>query len=134
MGQLRDRMEQDLKLKGVSPATIRNYLLYARKFAACSFAPRRVRRVFCAALGTSAASAPGRGKRRPTRIEGEGAGLLALSVGAAAPVASKPLDPVAAGYQYLCNYCRHAIHAAERRSQFQSPGETCGRWRTFLAK
>jgi hypothetical protein len=34
MGQLRDRMEQDLKLKGVSPATIRNYLLYARKFAA----------------------------------------------------------------------------------------------------
>ena len=33
MGQLRDRMEQDLKLKGVSPATIRNYRLYARKFA-----------------------------------------------------------------------------------------------------
>lgn len=34
MGQLRDRMAQDLKLKGFSPATIRNYLLYARKFAA----------------------------------------------------------------------------------------------------
>ena len=34
MGQLRDRMEQDLKLKGVSPATTRNYLLYCRKFAA----------------------------------------------------------------------------------------------------
>src|SRR5262249_30575355 len=34
MGKLRDRMEQDLKLKGVSPATIRNYLLYCRKFAA----------------------------------------------------------------------------------------------------
>jgi integrase/recombinase XerD len=34
MGQLRDRMEQDLKLKGVSPATIRNYLIYCRKFAA----------------------------------------------------------------------------------------------------
>jgi hypothetical protein len=34
MGQLRDRMEQDLKLRGVSPATIDNYLLYARKFAA----------------------------------------------------------------------------------------------------
>src|SRR5262249_6394683 len=33
MGQLRDRMEQDLKLKGLSPATIRNYLLYCRKFA-----------------------------------------------------------------------------------------------------
>jgi integrase/recombinase XerD len=33
MGQLRDRMEQDLKLRGVSPATIRNYLLYCRKFA-----------------------------------------------------------------------------------------------------
>jgi hypothetical protein len=27
MGQLRDRMEQHLRLKGVSPATIRNYLL-----------------------------------------------------------------------------------------------------------
>jgi len=34
MGQLRDRMEQDLKLKRVSPATIHNYLLYCRKFAA----------------------------------------------------------------------------------------------------
>ena len=34
MGQLRARMEQDLKLKGFSPATIRNYLLYCRKFAA----------------------------------------------------------------------------------------------------
>ena len=34
MGQLRDRMEQDLKLKRVSPATIKNYLLYCRKFAA----------------------------------------------------------------------------------------------------
>jgi DNA-directed RNA polymerase specialized sigma24 family protein len=36
-------------------------------------------------------------------------------VGVAVPAAGKPLDPVAAGYQYLCNYCRHAIHAAERR-------------------
>jgi integrase/recombinase XerD len=34
MGQLRDRMEQDLKLKGFCPATIRNYLLYCRQFAA----------------------------------------------------------------------------------------------------
>jgi integrase/recombinase XerD len=34
MGQLRDRMAQDLKLKGVSPGTIRIYLLYCRKFAA----------------------------------------------------------------------------------------------------
>lgn len=34
MGQLRDRMEQDLKLKGFSPATISNYLIYCRKFAA----------------------------------------------------------------------------------------------------
>jgi integrase/recombinase XerD len=34
MGQLRARMERDLKLKGFSPATIRNYLLYGRKFAA----------------------------------------------------------------------------------------------------
>lgn len=34
MGQLRDRMEQDLILKKLSPATRRNYLLYCRKFAA----------------------------------------------------------------------------------------------------
>jgi len=34
MGQLRDRMAQDLKLKGVSPGTIRIYLLYCSKFAA----------------------------------------------------------------------------------------------------
>jgi hypothetical protein len=32
MGQLRDRMEQDLKLRGLSPCTQRNYLLYCRKF------------------------------------------------------------------------------------------------------
>jgi integrase/recombinase XerD len=34
MGQLRDRMEQDLILRGLRPATRRNYLLYCRKFAA----------------------------------------------------------------------------------------------------
>lgn len=34
MGRLRDRMEEDLKLKGLSPSTRRNYLLYCRKFAA----------------------------------------------------------------------------------------------------
>lgn len=34
MGQLRDRMAQDLILRNYSPATQRNYLLYARKFAA----------------------------------------------------------------------------------------------------
>jgi hypothetical protein len=34
MGQLRDRMEQDLKLRGLSPCTQRNYLVYCRKFAA----------------------------------------------------------------------------------------------------
>jgi integrase len=34
MGQLRDRMEQDLILKGFSPSTRRNYLLYCRRFAA----------------------------------------------------------------------------------------------------
>lgn len=34
MGQLRERMEQDLKLKNLSPATRRNYLCYCRKFAA----------------------------------------------------------------------------------------------------
>jgi integrase/recombinase XerD len=34
MGQLRDRMEEDLKLRGLSPSTRRIYLLYCRKFAA----------------------------------------------------------------------------------------------------
>lgn len=34
MGQLRERMEQDLKLKNFSPATRKVYLCYARKFAA----------------------------------------------------------------------------------------------------
>jgi len=34
MGQLRDRMEQDLILRKLSPATRRNYLLYCRKFVA----------------------------------------------------------------------------------------------------
>ena len=33
MGQLRDRMEQDLILRKLSPATRRNYLLYCRKYA-----------------------------------------------------------------------------------------------------
>ena len=33
MGQLHDRMEQDLILKGFSPATRRNYLFYARRLA-----------------------------------------------------------------------------------------------------
>lgn len=34
MGQLRDRMEQDLILKGFAPSTRRNYLLNCRKFTA----------------------------------------------------------------------------------------------------
>lgn len=34
MGQLRERMERDLILKRLSPATRTNYLLYSRKFAA----------------------------------------------------------------------------------------------------
>jgi integrase/recombinase XerD len=34
MGHLRDRMEQDLILRRLSPATRRNYLLYCRQFAA----------------------------------------------------------------------------------------------------
>ncbi len=34
MGQLRERMEQDLRLKNLSPATRKNYLCYCRKFAA----------------------------------------------------------------------------------------------------
>jgi len=33
MGQLHDRMEKDLILRNLSPATRRNYLLYCRKFA-----------------------------------------------------------------------------------------------------
>jgi hypothetical protein len=31
------------------------------------------------------------------------------------PATGQPLDPVARGYQYLCNYSHIAIHAAERR-------------------
>jgi site-specific recombinase XerD len=34
MGQLHDRMAEDLVLRNLSPATRRNYLLYCRKFAA----------------------------------------------------------------------------------------------------
>ena len=34
MGQLHDRMAEDLTLRNFSPATRRNYLIYARKFAA----------------------------------------------------------------------------------------------------
>jgi hypothetical protein len=34
MGQLRDRMEQDLMLRGLAPSTRRVYLIYCRKFAA----------------------------------------------------------------------------------------------------
>jgi hypothetical protein len=33
MGQLCDRMQEDLKLGGYSPSTCRIYLLYARMFA-----------------------------------------------------------------------------------------------------
>lgn len=34
MGQLRDRMEQNLVLRGLAPSTRKIYLLYCRKFAA----------------------------------------------------------------------------------------------------
>ena len=34
MGRLHDRMAEDLRLRNFSPATRRNYLLYARKFVA----------------------------------------------------------------------------------------------------
>ena len=34
MGRLRDRMEQDLILRRLSPGTRRNYLIHCRKFAA----------------------------------------------------------------------------------------------------
>ncbi len=33
MGQLRDRMAEDLVLRRLSPSTSKTYLLYARKFA-----------------------------------------------------------------------------------------------------
>ncbi len=33
MGRLRDRMAEDLLLRGLSPSTRRNYLLYCKKFA-----------------------------------------------------------------------------------------------------
>jgi len=34
MGQLHERMAEDLRLRGLSPSTGSNYLLYCRKFAA----------------------------------------------------------------------------------------------------
>ena len=34
MGRLHDRMAEDLRLRKLSPATQRNYLFYARRFAA----------------------------------------------------------------------------------------------------
>ena len=34
MGRLHDRMAEELRLRNFSPATQRNYLLYARRFAA----------------------------------------------------------------------------------------------------
>ena len=43
-------------------------------------------------------------------------GIFAFPVG-------DPLEPVAEGYQYLCNYSRNAIHAAERRSGLISDHE-----------
>lgn len=45
MGQRHDRMEQDLILKQLAPATRRNYLLYCRKFAAhCGRSPEELER------------------------------------------------------------------------------------------
>jgi DNA-directed RNA polymerase specialized sigma24 family protein len=47
--------------------------------------------------------------------EGETPFLPPLYFGGHLPPVGKPIDPVAAGYLYLCNYARQSIHAAERR-------------------
>jgi hypothetical protein len=45
----------------------------------------------------------------------EGNGVTPLLLGTVIVPRGKPLDPVERGYQYLCHYARHSIHAAERR-------------------
>jgi DNA-directed RNA polymerase specialized sigma24 family protein len=45
----------------------------------------------------------------------EGTDLTPLAVGAALLPRGEPLDPVERGYQFLCNYARQSIRAAERR-------------------
>jgi DNA-directed RNA polymerase specialized sigma24 family protein len=58
------------------------------------------------------------GQRPDRRLSGapeEGTGVTPLVLGAVLLPRGKPLDPVERGYQYLCHYARHSIHAAERR-------------------
>jgi hypothetical protein len=52
--------------------------------------------------------------RQPSAAEEE-TGLTPLVLGAVLLPGGAPRDPVERGYQYLCQYARHSIHAAERR-------------------
>jgi DNA-directed RNA polymerase specialized sigma24 family protein len=51
----------------------------------------------------------------PSAAPDDGTGVTPLVMGTALLPRGKPLDPVERGYQYLCQYARHSIHAAERR-------------------
>jgi hypothetical protein len=52
---------------------------------------------------------------QPSGAQELGTGVTPLVLGAVLLPRGKPLDPVERGYQYLCHYARHSIHAAERR-------------------
>jgi DNA-directed RNA polymerase specialized sigma24 family protein len=67
------------------------------------------------ARGAVPVSAGQRPDRPPSGAPDEGAGVAPLVLGAVLLPRGAPLDPVERGYQYLCQYARHSIHAAERR-------------------
>src|SRR5262249_44691681 len=67
------------------------------------------------ARGTVPVCVRQRPDRPPSGAPEEGSGVTPLVLGATLLPRGEPLDPVERGYQYLCHYARHAIHAAERR-------------------
>jgi hypothetical protein len=77
-------------------------------------------RFFAHFWGTSSGARPSQPARAPADgsqegIEGDGPRLPPFYLAGALSPPGKPQDPVAAGYLYLCNYARHAIHTAEGR-------------------
>jgi DNA-directed RNA polymerase specialized sigma24 family protein len=85
------------------------------------FLDRKALQVLLASLGEAPVrgAAPVAGNRPPdrplARAPEPGTGVTPLVLGAVLVPRGKPLDPVERGYQYLCHYARHSIHAAERR-------------------
>jgi hypothetical protein len=67
------------------------------------------------ARGAAAVAVGQRPDRQPSDAPEEGTGVTPLVLGAVLLPRGQPLDPVERGYQYLCQYARHSIHAAERR-------------------